>query len=42
MSTTYHPLVDGLSKRTNQALDGVLRAWVFLILEEAGDEFILS
>ena len=28
--------MNGLSERTNQALDGMLKAWVCLILEEAG------
>lgn len=36
MSTTYHSLMSELRERTNQALDGELRAWVCLILEEAG------
>ena len=31
MSTTYHSLMSELSERTNQALDGELRAWVCLI-----------
>ena len=36
MSTTYHSIMSELSERTNQVLDGELRAWVCLILEEAG------
>lgn len=35
MSTTYCSLMSELSERTNQALDGMMRAWVYLSLEEA-------
>ena len=36
MSATYRSLMSELSERTNQALDGELRVWVCLILEEVG------
>ena len=42
MSTTYHSLMNGLSERTNQALDEVLRARIALMLEEVGVCIYLS